>query len=221
MKPRPSAPPEPVLTSCCCIVTVGWAVVGSCCVQTALLKNWPITAAHATSAASASRARRGRCRWRTARWRIAPSRAAMPRAPRARGGRGSTLELAASFWQWRNIGAIKVVHYICVACSEHHCILNLLLRSRVCSPRLEAVAQPSGDPRARCMHPVHVQSRAPRCSGAGNTPSMTPLLAAIERAFWAPKFVVAVFLREPRLYMTAMLYPSRGLVLLRLVMSPC
>jgi hypothetical protein len=45
--------------------------------------------------------------------------------------------------------------------------------------------------------------------------------AAIECAFWPPKFVVEVFSREPKLYMTAMLYPSRGLVLLRLVMSPC
>ena len=62
---------------------------------------------------------------------------------------------------------------------------------------------------------------APRRSGAGNIPSMTPLLAAIERAFWPPKFAVAVFWREPRLYMTAMVYPTRGLVLLRLVMSPC
>ena len=47
------------------------------------------------------------------------------------------------------------------------------------------------------------------------------LPAVIECAFWPPKFVVEVFLRYPRLYMTAMLYPSRGLVLLRLVMSPC
>ena len=45
--------------------------------------------------------------------------------------------------------------------------------------------------------------------------------AVIECAFWPPKFVVEVFLRYTRLYMTAMLYPSRGLVLLRLVMSPC
>ena len=45
--------------------------------------------------------------------------------------------------------------------------------------------------------------------------------AAIKCAFWPPKFVVEVFLREPKLYMTAIVYPSRGPVLLRLVMSPC
>ena len=63
-----------------------------------------------------------------------------------------------------------------IACqdgAQPSAVNNLFLRSRLCSPRLGGVAQPSGHPRARCMHSNTLQSRAPRRSGAGNTRLMT------------------------------------------------
>ena len=63
-----------------------------------------------------------------------------------------------------------------IACqdgAQASAVNNLFLRSRLRSPRLGGVAQPSGHPRARCMHSVTLQSRAPRRSGAGNTRLMT------------------------------------------------
>ena len=65
---------------------------------------------------------------------------------------------------------------ISIACqdgAQASAVNNLFLRSRLCSPRLGGVAQPSGHPRARCMHSDTLQSRAPRRSGAGNTRLMT------------------------------------------------
>ena len=63
-----------------------------------------------------------------------------------------------------------------IACqdgAQPSAVNNLFLRSRLCSLQLEGVAQPSAHSRARCMHFVHLQSRAPRRSGAGNTRLVT------------------------------------------------